>query len=161
MVPIVIPLRKFPHMEGGQVLPSCGLLPHLDGFGQIANAEKIASLHEYTRDAGRANLAQISGRDSVASYHSSSSAHRRNFISPMDSFFRRAAQSWGEAGGSFRFLATSSCVRVAENRLSAPIPFPRAQRRTPANRLLRHADPQNPESWAEHPARRTQEYHQC
>ena len=114
----------------GRVLQNPRLPPPSNCFDQIFDA----------LNAVRANQAQISGVETVASQHSCPDLHWPALISPEDSGFRRDAQGSGEVGMGFAFFREigqftekcreiySSSVNLPRNRSPGALPCPRARR---------------------------------
>ena len=82
---------------------------------------------EFTREAIRANRAQISGLETVANQQSSPSAQQRSLMSPSDNGSCRAARDRREVGNGVKSCANSSCVYVPEISLLCANSTPRCR----------------------------------
>ena len=114
----------FPTWEKGRYFEIAALRHTLTVLTRSMIRYTLPPCDDCARDTWRANLAQISGCETLASQHSSPSLRQRNFISPIENVFYRTTHSRGEVGGGFRFLVNPQFVRAPEKSPSRTSPIP-------------------------------------
>ena len=116
------------------------------------------SLMRYTSPA---NLAEISGRETVATQHKSPNLHWRAFVSSSGDDSSRPARDSRDVGRISRFPARFPASTSQRNLPPGPIPGSNAQRPSPEPSVNQTAFLKSAVPLAANRVHRNPEYHQC